>query len=215
MQILPNRARWALAVLAVVAVGASPAQAEDVTVSRCTAAKVRCVMGYTHVCGVQGVLGQLKCYQSATLKGRFVDLACINRTFDKITDCFRDAERRYGDCLTTNDVVAIHDRIETFVVDSVARVTPGFPYPIVSRCSAGKQQTIAEATVAKLECYEDAFRREPGTVEPACYARPEAQYAYQFAKLEANGGCLTEGDATVLEENLDAFVAQIIDALDP
>ena len=215
MTILLHRAQWVLVALVAVAIGASTVRAEDVTVSRCAAAKVRCVMGYTHVCGVAGVLGQFKCYQNATLRLRLADPVCVNRTFDKITECFRDAERRYGDCLTTNDVVAIHSQIETFVLDAVEDVTPGFPYPILNRCAAGKQQTIAEAAAAKLGCYEDAFRREPGIVEASCYARPEAQYAYQFARLEANGGCLTTGDDAALEAKIDAFVADMIAALDP
>jgi hypothetical protein len=215
MTILLHRAPLVLAALVSLAIGASSARAESVTVSRCTAAKVRCVMGYTHVCGVAGVLGQFKCYQNATMKTRFVDQVCVNRTFDKITECFQNAERRYNDCLTLNDVVAVHERIEAFVLDAVEDVTPGFPYPITNRCASGKQQTIAEATAAKLGCYEDAFRRAPGTVDPACYVRPESQYAYQFAKLEGNGGCLTSGDDAVLQQKIDTFVAEMIDALDP
>jgi len=214
MTILQNRAGVMLvALLAVAAVG-STAHAESVTVNRCAAAKVRCVMGYTHVCGVAGVLGQFKCHQNATIKSRFVDQVCVNRTFDKITECFRDAERKFNDCLTLNDVVAVQDKIEAFVTDAVQLVTPGFPYPIANRCAARKQQTVAEATAAKLSCYEDAFRREPGTVDPACYAKPETHYAYQFAKLEGNGGCLTSGDNAALEAKLDAFVADMIVTLD-
>jgi hypothetical protein len=215
MTILPNRTGvLAVAMLALIAV-AAPVRAESVTVSRCAAAKVRCVMGYTHVCGVAGVLGQFKCYQNATIRSRFVDQVCVNRTFDKITDCFRDAERRYDDCLTVNDVVAVQDKIEAFVTDAVQLMTPGFPYPQTNRCAAGKQQTVAEATAAKLGCYEDAFRRDPGLVDPACYDKPEAQYDYQFAKLEGNGGCLTSGDNDALELKLDTFVGEMIDMLDP
>lgn len=215
MTILPNRAGWMLVALFAIGGVGSPAGAETVTVSRCAAAKVRCVMGYTHVCGVAGVLGQFKCYQNATIRSRFVDQVCVNRTFDKITDCFRDAERRFDDCLTTSDVVAVQEKIVAFVTEAVQLVTPGFPYPIANRCAAGKQQTVAEATAAKLGCYEDAFRRDPGTVDPSCYARPETHYAYQFAKLEGNGGCLTSGDNDALEAKLDAFVADMIVALDP
>ena len=64
--------RLLLALLAVAVIGTA-AEAQTVTVNRCAAAKVRCVIGYTHVCGVQGVLGGFKCHQNATLRGRFVD----------------------------------------------------------------------------------------------------------------------------------------------
>ncbi len=204
-----------LMALVVVAAVAVPATAQTVTVNRCAGTKVRCVMGYTHVCGVQGVLGLFKCHQTATLKSRFVDQACVSRTEDKITECFRDAERRYGPCLTLDDVVPIQAKIEAFVLDAVADVTPGFPYPITNTCAAGKQKAVAESAFAKLECFEEAFRREPGIVFDGCFSRPEAQFAYAWAKLESNGGCLTEGDAAALDAKINTFVADIVTSLDP
>ena len=190
------------------------AEAQTVTVNRCAAAKVRCVIGYTHVCGVQGVLGGFKCHQTATLRGRFVDQVCVNRTVDKITECFRDAERK-GLCLTTDDVVGVQDKIEAFVLDLVTDVTPGFPYPLINNCTAGKQKAIAELTVEKLECFESAFRRDPGVVDAGCLGRPEGQYAYIWDRLEGNGGCLTLDDDAALLPKIDAFVADVIATLDP
>ena len=94
-------------------------------------------------------------------------------------------------------------------------VTPGFPYPITNTCAAGKQKAVAEATFAKLECFEEAFRREPGIVADDCFARPETQFAYTWAKLESNGGCLTTGDAEMLDAKINTFVADIVTSLDP
>lgn len=212
---LPPRITWMLTALAVVVVFASPATAQTVTVNRCAAAKVRCVMGYTHVCGVQGVMGLFKCYQNSNLRGRFVDQVCVQRTVDKITECWRDAERRNGPCLTLGDVVPIEAKIESFVLDAVEDLTPGFPYPTVNTCTANKEKELAEFTFGNLECFEDAFRREPGIVDSTCFARPQAQYDYAFAKLEANGGCLTLGDGPALAAKSDDFVADIISSLDP
>lgn len=212
---LPPKITWMLMALATVVVFASPAAAQTVTVNRCAAAKVRCVMGYTHVCGVQGVMGLFKCHQNATIRARFVDQVCVQRTVDKITECWRDAERRNGPCLTVGDVVPIQAKIEEFVIDAVEHVTPGFPYPILNICTAGKEKALAEATSDKLECFENAFRREPGIVDASCFSRPESQYAYAFAKLEANGGCLTHGDSAALEAKINSFVADIITSLDP
>jgi len=205
--------RLLLAVSMVVAVG-SLAEAQTVTVNRCAAAKVRCVIGYTHVCGVQGVLGGFKCHQNATLRGRFVDQVCVNRTVDKLTECFRDAERR-GDCLTTDDVVAVQDKIAAFVLDAVRDVTPGYPYPFVNNCAAGKQKAIAELTADQLECFEDAMRRDPGVVAENCFARPASQYAYIWDRLEGNGGCLTMDDDAAIAEKVGAFIAEIVTMLDP
>lgn len=216
MKLLPviREIGWMVAVAALTLTIASSAQAQTVTVDRCAAAKMRCVMGYTHVCGVAGVLGLFKCHQTATLKGRFVDQVCMTRTVDEIVECFRNAERR-NFCRTTGDVLAIQSQIEAFVTDAVRDVTPGFPYPIVNRCAAGKQQTIAEATAGKLGCFEDAARREPGLVDTTCFTKAEGAYDSSWAKLENNGGCLTQGDSGPLEAKLEAFVADMVEALDP
>lgn len=200
--------------LATVTPVAVSAEAQSVTVNRCAAAKVRCVMGYTHVCGVQGVLGLFKCHQTATLRGRFVDQVCVNRTVDKITECFGDAERR-GVCRTSDDVVVIQSKIEDFVLDAVKNLTPGFPYPLVNNCAAGKQKAVAEMTSDKLECFESAMRRSPGIVDPSCFVRPVAQYAYTWGRLEGNDGCLTFDDAAALAEKADAFIADVVTSLDP
>lgn len=214
MELRQGKIRSIVVTLVAALAFSSQASAQTVTVNRCAAAKVRCVMGYTHVCGVAGVLGLFKCHQKATTKSRFVDQVCINRTLDEITDCFRDAERR-NICLTTGDVVAVQSKIEAFVFDAVEDVTPGFPYPITNLCAAGKQKSIAEATAAKLECFDEAFRRDPGIVDPVCFEKPETQLAYSWAKLEGNGGCLTEGDDAAIEAKINAFVADIIVAIDP
>ncbi|MCC6763128.1 MAG: hypothetical protein IT293_00560 [Deltaproteobacteria bacterium] len=214
MQSLPRvLAGTVLALATGLLVGAS-AEAQSVTVNRCAAAKVRCVMGYTHVCGVQGVLGLFKCHQNATLRGRFVDQVCVNRTVDKITECFRDAERR-GVCLTSDDVIAIQGKVEAFVLEAVQDVTPDFPYPLVNACAASKQKVVAEMASDKLECFEDAMRRDPGEVAPGCLTRPEGQYAYLWDRIEGNGGCLTLGDGAALLEKTDAFVADVVTTLDP
>jgi hypothetical protein len=195
-----------------VALGA-PVEAQTVTVDRCAGAKMRCVMGYTHICGVAGVEGQLKCYQTATLRGRFVDPVCINRTVDEILECFRAAERR-NVCRTLGDVFILNAKIEAFVLDVLDDVTPGFPYPTVNKCAANKQKEIAEATSAKLGCFEEAFRREPGIVSTACLAQAQAQFEYAWGRLGANLGCST-GDVAALTTKMNDFVADMVVDLDP
>jgi hypothetical protein len=214
---LPPKITWALMALAAVVVVASPAAAQTVTVNRCAAAKVRCVMGYGHICGVQGVRGLFRCYEHATTRGRFVDQVCVQRTEDKLAECWRDAdaERRYGPCLTLGDLLAVQTKIEDFVLGVVEDVTPGFPYPIANDCAAGKQRAVAEATFDKLECFREAFHDEPGIVDAACLSRTEAHYASAWAKLESSSGCLTMGDAAAIEAKIDSFVADIVTSLDP
>ncbi len=213
MQLLPPNLTRILAICALVAI-ASAADAQTVTVNRCAATKVRCVMGYTHVCGVQGVLGLFKCHQTATLKSRFIDQVCANRCEDKMLECFRDAER-LGGCLTTGDVGPIQAKVEAFVTDAVSDLIPGFPFPVTNTCAANKQKAVAEATAAKLECFEDPMRRFPGVVAPNCLVGADAKFTYAWDKIEGNGGCLTTGDDAALRAKLDAFVADVIADLNP
>jgi hypothetical protein len=204
---------WMVAVVACTVVLGSSAEAQTVTVDRCAGAKMRCAMGYTHICGVAGVEGQLKCYQTATLRGRFVDPVCINRTTDEILECFRAAERR-NECRTLGDVFDVNDKITAFVLDVIDDVTPGFPYPTINKCAAGKQKELAEATSAKMGCFEEALRREPGLVSPACLALAQAQFEYGWTRLALNGGC-SVGDVPALTEKMDAFVADMVVTLNP
>ncbi len=201
------------AVVACTMAFSSSAEAQTVTVDRCAGAKMRCVMGYTHICGVSGVEGQLKCHQTATLRGRFVDPACLTRTVDEIHECFETAERR-NVCRTNGDVNTVQAKIEAFVLDVVRDVTPGFPYPQINKCAAGKQKELADATSAKLGCFEEAFRREPGVVAPGCLAQAQAQFEYAWIRLALNGGC-SLGDEIALTAKMDAFVAEMAVQLDP
>jgi len=204
---------WMVAVVACTVVMGSSAEAQTVTVDRCAGAKMRCAMGYTHICGVAGVEGQLKCYQTATLRGRFVDPVCINRTTDEILECFRAAERR-NVCRTLGDVFHVNAKIEAFVLDVIRDVTPGFPFPTINKCAAGKQKELAEATSAKMGCFEEAFRRDPGLVSSACLALAQAQFEYAWTRLALNSGCST-GDVPALTAKMDAFVADMVVTLDP
>ncbi len=204
---------WMVAVVACTVVLGSSAQAQTVTVDRCAGAKMRCAMGYTHICGVAGVEGQLKCYQTATLRGRFVDPVCINRTTDEILECFRAAERR-NVCRTLGDVFDVNDKITAFVLEVVRDVTPGFPFPVINKCAAGQQKELADATSAKMGCFEEAFRREPGLVSSACLALAQAQFEYAWTRLTLNSGCPT-GDVPALTAKMDAFVADMVVTLDP
>ena len=204
---------WMVAVVACTVVLGSSAQAQTVTVDRCAGAKMRCAMGYTHICGVAGVEGQLKCYQTATLRGRFVDPVCINRTTDEILECFRAAERR-NVCRTLGDVFDVNDKITAFVLEVVRDVTPGFQFPVINKCAAGQQKELADATSAKMGCFEEAFRREPGLVSSACLALAQAQFEYAWTRLTLNSGCPT-GDVPALTAKMDAFVADMVVTLDP
>ena len=213
MTVRQSSISWSVLVFIAVVGLAASAGAQTVTVNDCAAGKTRCIMGRTHVCGVVGVKGVLACHERADSRSRPVDPECLNRTTSKLNDCFLDLERK-GGCLTTGDVASIGDRIEAFVLDAVQQVDPSHPALVTNRCSVGKMKAVGDATAARLECFMDAFRGD-ATIDPSCFERPLARFAYVWSKLEANGGCPTVGDIEVLDEKIDEFIAAIVADLDP
>lgn len=193
--------------------GAS-AGAQTVTPNRCAGAKTRCVMGKTHVCGVAGVRGMLKCYQNANARSSPVDPECILLAVNEMRDCFRDSERRLGPCLTNGDVATIQAKINAFTLDIVTDLDPLYPRPNSNRCTAAKMKTVADAASETLDCFDTAFK-EDGRVSASCLAEPPAHAAYLWDRIESNGGCLTVGDLGPIQAKIDDFVADIVSSLDP
>jgi hypothetical protein len=189
------------------------ATAQTVTVNRCAGAKTRCVMGKTHVCGVAGVRGMLKCYQTAESRSSPVDPECVLLAVNEIRDCFLAAERRLGGCLTVGDADAIQAKIHAFTLDIVQTVDPTHPRPNSNRCAEKKMGAVAEATADKLGCFDEAFKTN-GVVSSACLAAPFDHLRYLLGRIETNGGCFSVGERPVLEDKIDAFVADIVVDLD-
>jgi hypothetical protein len=192
----------------------SEAMAQTVTVNRCAGAKTRCVMGKTHVCGVAGVRGMLKCYQTAESRSSPVDPECILLAVNEIRECFLVAERRLGGCLTIGDADAIQAKIQAFTLDVVQTVDPTHPRPNSSRCAEKKMGAVAEATADTLGCFEEAFKTN-GVVSRACLAVPFGHLEYLWGRIESNGGCPSLGDVQLLEDKIDSFVADIVVDIDP
>jgi hypothetical protein len=205
--------RLAVAMLIGVCLGAESAAAQSVEVNSCAAGKTRCIMGRTHVCGVVGVKGMLKCHERADSRARPVDPECLNLAVSELNECFWDLERK-GGCLTIDDAASIQARIEAFVLDVVKQVDPTHPALVSNRCVVGKMKAVGEATAARLECFLGAFRGE-ANIEPSCFDRSLTRLAAVWAKLEDNGGCFTVGDLALVDAKIDEFVAQIVAELDP
>ena len=190
------------------------ASAQTVTVNRCAGAKARCVMGKTHVCGVAGVRGMLKCYQTAEARSSPVDPECILLAVNELRECFLMAERRLFPCLTVGDADAIQAKIHAFTLDVVQTVDPTHPRPNSNRCAEKKMGAAAEATADKLACFDEAFKTN-GVVSQSCLATAFDHMEYLWGRIESNGGCPVFGEAPVVEDKIDSFVADIIVDLDP
>lgn len=76
------------------------------------------------------------------------------------------------------------------------------------RCAFAKQRALVRKIAALLECERDALRTGT-TIDPACTADAAAKLASDFAKAEARGGCVPEGDAAALEPIADQCSTRI------
>jgi len=196
-----------------IALGGARADAQTLPTSRCAGAKVRCIMGKTHVCGVAGVRGQLKCNQRASSKSSPVDPECLQLAVDKLRDCFAAAEQR-NDCLTIGDANDVQNHIDDYVQNIVDTLNPDNPAPITNLCFVGKMKALADGTADKLACFEDAFRAG-AAADPTCLALVDAHLANTWTKLESGGDCLTMGGLDDFEAGMNAFIAATIAGLDP
>ena len=205
----------AAALAALLAVGGA---ASAQTVNKCQAVKKKCV--------IKKMKGLLKCHVTAEARGLAVDPACLQKHEDKFdgrsepaTSCFAKVEARSG-CLTTGDTAVLESKIDAFVDDVVHELDPSHPQPVLNKCSSGKKKCVFKKTAGLLGCHAKAGLK--GVLDPACLQKHKDKVdggsepaAGCFARLEAESGCLTTGDAVVLEAKIDAFVDDVVCELDP
>ena len=86
--------------------------------------------------------------------------------------------------------------------------TPG------EKCAVAKLKATFKKAAAKGACYQKAVAANV-PVDPGCLVKAEQAFLAAFQKAEAKNVCATTGDAAALEGAVDAFVAQVVNALPP
>jgi len=186
------------------------------TTAKCTAAKIKCANGKA-----TGLLG---CHNKAEGKGIGVDPACTAKVDGKFSTplkgCMEKAEKDLvkSPCATVGDTASLEAKVDAFVLDAVTEVDPGYPTPVLSKCSAGKKKCVANKVKAILGCKgKNATKPDPVALA-ACIQKAQDKYSGGvdptkgcFAKLEAKvpNDCLTTGDSAALEAKVDAFADDV------
>ncbi len=181
--------------------------------AKCSAAKIKCANGKA--------TALLKCHNKAEGKNLPVDPACISKAELKFSDpvtgkgCMEKAESK-PPCSTTGDAGAIEAKIDAFVLDVVTELDPGYPTPVLNKCSAGKKKCVGNKVKALLGCYGKDVTKPDPVKFMACIQKGHAKFDGGadptkgcFAKLEAKGSCLTTGDTAALESKVDAFATDV------
>ena len=82
----------------------------------------------------------------------------------------------------------------------------------IAKCTSTKVQSAGKKAAAKLKCYGKAVGKAV-PVDQECITKAEDKFAAAYGKIEAKGGCLTNGDASAIETVVDTFVAGVLAAL--
>jgi len=80
------------------------------------------------------------------------------------------------------------------------------------KCAAAKLRAAAQKTSGLLECHARALQA-PTSLESACTTRVRAKFAAKWERIESRGGCAVNGDGDDVEARIDAFVADLVDAV--
>ena len=190
---------------------------------KCTSAKIKCVSTKT-----TALLG---CHNKAETKNVQVDQECIDKADMKFTlpakGCMEKAEAK-PPCATTGDAPALETQVDQFVVEVVTALDPGYPAPVLNKCSAGKKKCVGDLTKAVLSCYgKSASGGVP--VDPECLKKAKTKFDGLtgdptkpgdpakgcIGKLEAKPPCLTTGDTTALETRVNDFTQKNVQRASP
>ncbi len=221
-------------VVAALVCGVTLVQPGSASANKCSAGKVKCVVNKT-----KALLG---CHGKAAGKGLAVDAACIQKAKDKFDGgaepakgCFEKLEAK-GEkagakpnvvCPTSNDTAALEAKVDAFVADLVADLDTTID---PNKCVAGKTKCATTKAGALLGCHAKAFGKDIG-VDAACIAKAKSKFDGGatpakgcFEKLEIKGEkagakpavvCPTTDDTAAIEAKIDAFVDEVVCALEP
>jgi hypothetical protein len=80
------------------------------------------------------------------------------------------------------------------------------------QCSVAKLKAAVKKAAAQGLCEEKAIKNAVA-VDSGCLAAAGARFSLAFQEAEAPGGCTTTGDAGDVENQVDAFVVDLVNAL--
>ena len=151
--------------------------------------------------------GRGKCYSKAVGKGLTPDPACLQKASDAFTKGFTKAEGK-GDCIAaTGDHDAIEAKVDAFIASLRDTVNGSAPGP--SKCDSKKLAAATKKAAAKAGCHSKATKKgDP--LDPACIQKAEDKFSKALGKAEGGDDCTSTGQATTLENAVDAFIADLV-----
>lgn len=157
-----------------------------------------CTAGLARALGTH-VAGALTCEAKAAKTGTTTNALCAAKADAKLLVAFGQLEQNGCGPGEASSALAANG---SFVSTVVARLRTGSG---PDACAGKKLAATGVKARGKLRC--QALAAKKGTaLDPACMARVERRFTNAFTRLDAKGGCLTFGDAAIVEADVDAFV---------
>ena len=145
----------------VVSLALAGATANAAPISKCDAAKKKCVGKY-----VAAVLG---CHAKAETKGVALDAACVAKAGAKMTGggkgCFDKLDAvTPNDCHRSGDAALLLLHADALIRDAVAAIDPAHPAPTLSKCGAARTSCVAKTVAGLMKC--SAAESKDGAGDP-------------------------------------------------
>jgi len=80
------------------------------------------------------------------------------------------------------------------------------------KCAVAKLKAASKKAAARLRCHEKALVQGK-RVASACLLAADDRFLVAFAKAELKGGCATTRNEAEVEDQVDRFVAGLLDTL--
>jgi hypothetical protein len=177
---------WTAALAMVMAIGST---ADAAPVSKCNAAKKKCIGKY--------IAAALGCHAKAESKGEAVSTDCLNKATAKITGggkgCFDKNDAKVpNDCAQTGNATQQLTDADDLVAAVVSAVDPDYPTPTLTKCGAARKKCVGKKAAGLMGC--EAKANKTGTPDPTCAPKI-------MAKFGGGKGC----DVNALAKGIDCL----------
>ncbi len=135
--------------------------------------------------------------------GGTINSTDVTRCRAQMGEKFMELES-HGGCSTTGDSTAIESKIDAFVDDVTTELSVGGP----NKCQ-GKKIDHARKKMICLVHLEASFVSKGKAVRPTSVKGCDAKVRVGFEEREERHDCNTTGDATAIENKVDAIVDDI------
>ena len=149
-------------------------------------------------------------FSKAAAKNLPADPAKLQKCEDKFSASFAKAQSA-GDCTSGVTAGAEETKVDNFVNDLNTELAVG---PLPSKCQAAKLKAGGKKASCKLGVHAKGLAKNLAP-DPVKLQACTDKFSAAFAKAETGTTCGTSANATTIENKVDAFVADIVDDVNP